>query len=447
MLWGGWYNDFGLNDLARRYLDIFMEKETREQFSSATMMTHEMKQYAAFDVTVTLQVRKKQLELERDLSVYWEVDMPMIWVALDMAPVKVDKARWSAMAPEFEQHGREIEDELGVNVMSSKQVVKFLNEKGIKVDSSGKDVLLEFEGNEWVDKITEARKYRTASSKYGVKWIENFVEDGDLVYADWRVLTAETGRMSCANPPLQGIPSKSMPVFREFFIPNNDIIFAPDISQQEPRILGYLSKDKNLLKAFESNESIHVYVARMIFNDPTIVKGEDKRYKDGKAISLGISYGLTPVGTAKKTGNTLEQSEKLIRDYFNRFPDVENYIVRMRTFALRHGYVQTVAGRRIWLNMYNFQWENNAINAPIQGSAADFTKVWGAEIWRRCKNEGIPFPICMFVHDEIVMDVKQEHFEAVRRINAEAVAKAAEMFPGIPFTFDENSGSNWACHK
>jgi len=96
--------------------------------------------------------------------------------------------------------------------------------------------------------------------------------------------------------------------------------------------------------------------------------------------------------------------------------------------------------------MHNYQWENNAINSPIQGSAVDFTKTWGIGIWRACKKEGIPFPICMFVHDEIVMDVKQEYFEGIKRINAAAIAKAAEMFPGIPFTFDENFGDNWACH-
>lgn len=447
VLWGGYYNDFGLNHLARRYFDIYMEKETREQFESAVEMSEQMKQYAAFDVTVTLMARRAQLALERDLTVYWDIDMPMIWVLLDMQPVKVNKEKWSKRAPEFERRGREIEAELGINVASPQQVKKFLNEHKIPVESTGEEVLSEYEGNELVDKILEARKYRTASSRYGVKWLESFVEEGDLVYADWRATTAETGRMSCLNPPLQQVPARKMPEFREFFIPNNDVIFAPDVSQQEPRILGFLSQDKNLLKAFDNNESIHLYVARLLYDDPTIQKGEDWRYKDGKAISLGISYGLTAKGTAKKTNHTIEESEKLIRTYFDRFPDVENYIIRQRTLALKREFVTTVAGRRIWLNMYNYQWENNAINAPIQGSAADFTKVWGAEIWRLCKKEGIPFPVTMFVHDEIVMDVKKEYFEDIKRINAEAVAKAGEMFPGIPFTFEENFGDTWACHK
>lgn len=447
-LWGGYYSDFRLNDLARRYLDIYMEKETREEFESMDEMSEQMKQYAAYDVTVTLQCRKKQLEFDRDFSVYWNIDMPMIWVALDMQPVKVDKERWAAMAPEFERRGREIEQELGVNVMSPQQVKAFLHKSGIEVESTGEEVLEEFEGNEVVDKILEARKNRTASSKYGAKWLESFVEYGDLVYADWRVTTAETGRMSCANPPLQGIPARKLPVFRELFIPQNDVIFAPDVSQQEPRILGYLSNDKNLLQAFLNNESIHVYVARMIFDDPTIEKGEDRRYKDGKAISLGISYGLTPKGTARKTGHTVEESEKLIRAYFNRFPDVENYIVSKRSVASKRGYVETVAGRRIFINLYSFQWGNNAINAPIQGSAADFTKVWGAEIWRSCKRDGIPFPVTMFIHDEIVMDVKNEHLEAIKKINADAIQEAGKMFPGIPpFAYEENLGENWACHR
>jgi len=449
VLWGGYYSDFRLNDLARRYFDLHMEKETREQFELATEMTEQMKQYAAYDVTVTLMARKKQLEIasSSDLRVYYTIDMPMIWVVLDMQPVKVNVERWAQIAPEFEKRGREIEAELGVNVMSPIQVKAFLEKHRINVDSTAEEVLEEYEDRDFVAKILEARKNRTASSKYGEKWLSKFVEDGGLVYADWKITTAETGRMSCSNPPLQGIPVRKLPLFRELFIPQNDIIYAPDVSQQEPRILGYLSQDKNLLKAFESNESIHVYVARMLYNDPTIEKGEDWRYKDGKAISLGISYGLTPKGTAKKTGHTIEESEKLIRTYFDRFPDVENYIVQQRTKAMRKEYVETVSGRRIWLNMHNFQWENNAINAPIQGSAADFTKVWGAEIWRRCKSEGIPFPVTMFIHDEIVMDVKKEYFDDIQRINTEAVQEAAKLFPGIPFVFDGNYGDTWACHK
>ena len=446
VLWGGYYDSFRLNDLARRYLDILMEKETREQFELATEMTEEMKQYAALDVTVTLAVRRAQLALDRDLTVYWEIDMPMIWVLLDMLPVHVDVEKWGAEALKFEELAKEVEGSLGVNVMSWVQVKEFLHKHGIDVPSTGQEILEEYEGNEYIDKILEARMYRTAVSKYGRKWIEKFVEEGDLVYADWKPTTAETGRMSASNPPLQGIPAKKLPIYRTFFTPNNDIMFAPDISQQEPRILGYLSKDAGLLKAFVDNESIHVYVAREIYDDPTLEKGEDVRYKYGKAISLGIGYGLTAEGIARKTGLSVDESTKLRMKYFKRFPDVENYMLRMRTLALRREYVETVAGRRVWLNMHNYQWENNAINSPIQGSAVDFTKTWGIGIWRACKKEGIPFPICMFVHDEIVMDVKQEYFEGIKRINAAAIAKAAEMFPGIPFTFDENFGDNWACH-
>jgi len=288
--------------------------------------------------------------------------------------------------------------------------------------------------------------YRTAVSKYGVKWVESFVEEGDLVYSDWKITGAETGRMSASNPPLQGIPARKLPEYRELFIPQHDYIFAPDVSQQEPRILAYLSQDKNLLTAVRNNDSVHVYVARMIYDDPTIVKGDDYRYKDGKAISLGLSYGLTPQGVANKTNHTLGEAEKLVHTYFQRFPDVENYIIRQRTLAMKRGYVETVAGRRMWLNMYGYQWKNNAINSPIQGSAVDFTKVWGYTIWKMCKQENIPFPITMWVHDEIVMDVEKQYLERIKEINRIAIDKAAEMFPGVPFSVDENTGENWSCH-
>jgi DNA polymerase-1 len=447
VLWSGYYNDFGLKDCMRRYFDVYMEKETREQFITMDYMTQEMKDYAALDVEDTLRVQEAQRNENRNLDVYWKIDVPMIWVALDMIPVKVDRANWGPMAARFVEMGKEIENELGLNVYSSQKVKEYLDRKGIKVESTGAEILEEYEGNEIIDKILLARRYRKAASTYGQNWLDQFAEEGDLVYGDWKVTGAETGRMSCSNPSLQNIPARKLPQYRELFISNNGVMFAPDVSQQEPRILAYLSHDQNLTTAVKQDESVHVYVARQIYNDPTIVKGDDIRYKDGKAISLGLGYGLTPKGVAKKTNRTLAEAEQLVMTYFKRFPDVENYIVHQKTKALRNEYIETVAGRRNWLNMHNYQWGNNAINAPIQGSAADFTKVWGAEIWRACKREGIPFPICLFVHDEIVMDVASEHFEDIKRINAAAINKAAEMFPGIPFTFEENYGTSWACHK
>lgn len=447
-LFGGYYRDFSMKDMMRRYFDIQMNKETREDFSTATAMTDEMKQYAAMDVVYTLDIRFAQTALDRDLSNYWLCDAPMIWVLLDILPVKVEVEKWKTMVDTFAVIATTMEKQLGFNVKSVQQVMKALQADGIKVESTGAKVLEPYaKRNDMVAKILKTRKYRDACSKYGVGWLENSVEEGNLVYANFLINGASTGRMACRRPNLQNIPRKEFPEYRELFVSNNGLIMAPDVSQQEPRILGYLSKDTNLLAALSSGESVHVYVARMIYNDPTIVKdGKDIRYAVGKAINLAIGYGLTSKGLSDNTGLTEAESQKVIDIYFNRFPGVKYYMQKFRNMAYKDGYITTVAGRRIYVNPYDFKSENNAINSPIQGGAADFTKLWAITYWRECKKQDVPFFLCMLVHDELVLDVVISWKAETTRIINESMQVAAQMYPGIPFTSDLNEGKDWSCH-
>jgi len=447
-LFGGYYRGVSLADLARRYLDILVDKSERNEFETATSMTDAMKQYAADDVILTEKVYHKQRELGRDMSNYWKCDAPMIWVVLDMLPVKVDVELWKEVIEGFALKAKELETGLGFNVKSVPQVLKALEAQGIRVKSTGKDVLESHRKNDVVAGILETRKYRTACSNYGLNWLDNSVEDGDLIHANWNITGASTGRMSCTKPPLQTVPRKDFPIYREFFIPQHDILLAPDVSQQEPRILGYLSQDKNLLAALSSGESVHVYVARMIYDDPTIVKdGTDIRYAVGKAINLAIGYGLSAVGLAEQTGLSEDEAQKIIDKYFLRFPNVKYYMQKYRNMAYRDHYVTTVAGRRMYVNPYDFKSENNAINSPIQGGAADFTKVWAITVRQLCKQEEIPFSLCMAIHDELVFDAQNQYKEQTIRIIGEAMVIAGLLYPGIPFTSDMNEGRDWSCHS
>ena len=199
-LFGGYYRGVSLADLARRYLDILVDKSERNEFETATSMTDAMKQYAADDVILTEKVYHKQRELDRDMSNYWKCDAPMIWVLLDIQPVKVDVVRWTQVVEEFAIKAKELEEKLGFNVKSVPQVKAALEAQGIRVASTGKEVLEPHRKNEVVAGILETRKYRTACSNYGLNWLENSVEDGDLVYANFNITGASTGRMSCSKP-------------------------------------------------------------------------------------------------------------------------------------------------------------------------------------------------------------------------------------------------------
>ena len=449
-LFGGYFREFSMADMVRRYYDVILDKSTRDQFSSANHMTQQMKQYAAEDVYWTLKIRQAQWDLGRDMSNYRKIDMPMIWPLLDILPVKVDQDKWRTTVADFVRIAAETEGSLGINTKSVPQVKKALLDEGFNVANTQAKTLEALAGkSKFVDTILKARKYRDVSSRWGENWLKNAVEDDGLVYANFNITGALTGRMSSSKPNLQQIPRKDFPVYREFFVPQYDVMLAPDVSQQEPRILGYLSKDDNLLKALNSGESVHVYVARMIYDDPTIVKdGKDPRYAVGKAINLAIGYGLTAVGLAEQTGLSETEAQKIIDKYFHRFPGVKYYMTKYRNMAWRDGYVTTPAGRRMYVNPYDFKSENNAINSPIQGGAADFTKLWASRIWQKSREQAVPFSLCMLVHDELVFDVQNEYKDATIKIIGDAMSEVGEeLYPGIPFTSDMNQGNSWACHE
>lgn len=215
--------------------------------------------------------------------------------------------------------------------------------------------------------------------------------------------------------------------------------------QQEPCILAYESKDRILTQAIVNGEDLHLTVARAIFNDPSMEKSNPLR-SVGKTINLGLSYGLSAHGLAARQNLSLEQAEGYIQQYFNRFSGVFAWVGQMRQQAFTNGFVKTASGRRIYMNLYNNQWQNNAINAPIQGGAADFTKMWVRKYWEKCNENGLDYSLCLIVHDEIGMDVPKEQVRETNRIRKEAFNETAEtLFKGIPFKSEAEQGRSWAC--
>lgn len=447
---GGLYQNYGLADLTRRWLNRTMEKETREHFSTATEMTPEMKRYAAIDVINTEEIIIRQLakwQNDSGFRAYTDADEPMIFPLLDLQGFRVDVEGWEKMAREFERRGREIEGEIGFNVYSKAQVLAALKKRErLHLKNTKAETLLEYADRPLVAQILEARMYRKASSTYGVKWVEKNVEEDGKVYSDYRITGALTGRMSSADPNMQNIPQRKLPEYRKRFLASEgNIMEIWDVSQQEPCITAYHSQDRNLISALKNGEDLHLAVARAIYDNPNLTKADKLERGHGKAINLGLTYGLTPHGLASRTGMTPEQSEAMIRKYFSRFNGVHSYIQIQRQKAARDGFVTTALGRRSYINPYDHKWENNAINSPIQGGAADFTKIWGRKTWEKTRAAGLPPTIVGFIHDEMVYDMPKAVAKEMEPIIQAAFNEtAAYLYKNIPFAVEMERGRTWA---
>lgn len=451
-LWGGYYSDFALDHMARRYLNVRLDKGVRASFGNTQgQLTQEQIHYAAHDANITLKLYECQHKIahrEEHMDVYNKVDMPMIWVILDMPPVRIDAERWITMVQEFELRGKQIEEEIGVNVYSHQKVKDLIYQQtGLRLEDTQAETL---EGLNFpvTEKILLTRMLRKATSTYGEKWIEKNVEEYDLVYANFNIIGAATGRMSCSNPNLQQIPIRRIPEYRELFIPQFDILLDTDVMAQEPHILAWHSKDKELKRIFEEGLDVHLEVARAATGDMLMEKSDPRRSNIGKKLNLATSYGMSALGLSRATGKTMAEAESFLAGYFRRFKGVKAYIDRQHSFAASKGYVTTALGRRVWVNPHHQSANNISINAPIQGGAADFTKRWAVLFHEACLHNKYRFPLTMMVHDELVCDVKYEEQENITGILKQSFDKTAEeLYPGLKFEAEILTGKNWKeCH-
>jgi DNA polymerase I-like protein with 3'-5' exonuclease and polymerase domains len=472
-LFGGYYSSFGLAAQAQRWLGLAMEKETRDEFSDGDEMTPEMQRYAALDPLVSLMVAQCQIDYiceegeAADFNkYYWGATAPMIWVVLDMPPAHVDVAAWSAFATEMRSKADLLKAGLPFNPASPKQVKEWIEDKTRrKIKSTDAEHIQELVDDlsgkgdkmaEVVDVLTRKLDYMHLAKNagtYGLNWLEQSVENGNEVWANWKICGAsDTSRISCDNPNLTNIPARKYPIFRTFFVPQqgHEIVVA-DVASQEPRILAKLSGDSTLTEALRRGESPHVTTGRLIFDDPNFKKSdEDKeRYGIAKSINLGIPYGMSAKGVAAKAGIDVDLSERYLDIYFKKFPGVKGYMSDYRQFAQRHGFVRNLLGRKCWMNPYSYQWQNNAINAPIQSTAGHQIKIAAVNVWEIARDRGLPFCLTMLVHDEHVLDVPNEVVNEYIQIEEEAWAEAGRVTLGdtIPVVVEAAHGENWGCKK
>ncbi len=460
LMFSGYYDGFSLADLARRYMDVVMDKKVRKEFEKATQLNGRLRKYTADDGMLTYKVYAHQHAAwinsgrGENLGKLWALECETIFTALDFKGFKVDEVGWIAVADAYEEKRDTIRESVDFNPASPKQVKEALAKKGINVKNTQAKTLEEHKDRPIVQKILDYRKAMKLAGTYGRKFIEDNMEEDGRVYAHYWTLGAATGRMSSANPNMQNIPRATE--FRAGFVAERGhSLIVADYSQQEPRIAGYLSQDEALLGMFRDQKDIHLEVTRWIFDDPTIPKSDPRRYI-GKTLNLAITYGLTAHSLASRVSTWYRQNgysdtmsereaERVIQRYFSLFGGLSEWIDHMRYNGERDEYVETKLGRRIWLNHYNRQWPNNAINAPIQGGAADQMKLALNMFRKACKRLQWVFPVVSVVHDEIVAEAPDDLAEEMRDVLVQCMIGAGvEIYPGIDWAVDAEIGPSWA---
>ena len=262
---------------------------------------------------------------------------------------------------------------------------------------------------------------------------------------------AATGRLSSNNPNLQNIPIRTERgrQVRKAFVPRNEdyVLLAADYSQIELRIIAALSQEETMMKAFQEGEDIHASTAAKVFNVPIDEVTREQR-SNAKTVNFGIIYGVSAFGLSNQTDLSRGESKELIDTYYKTYPKLRNYMSEQVDFARDNGYVSTVLGRRRYLKGINSSnavvrgaAERNAVNAPIQGSAADIIKIAMINIHHKIKNKGLKTKMLLQVHDELVFDVYKPELEEVQAMIKSEMENAFKL--EVPLDVEVGLGDNW----
>ncbi len=429
--------------------------------------------YAAEDADVTLQLREKLEPMLNEYGVkklFDEIEMPLVPVLASMEAegVKLDVETLKKFSLQLESEIAGVEQEIfdmagqKFNIGSPKQLGVVLFEKlnitknpkrtKTKQYSTGEDVLSKLEQKHpIVSKILDYRSLTKLKSTY-VDALPELIgpRDGRLHTSYNQAVTA-TGRLSSTNPNLQNIPIRTEKgrEIRKAFVPRNEefTLLAADYSQIELRIIAELSGDKGMIEAFVNKLDIHTATAARVYGVELGQVNKEMR-RSAKTVNFGIVYGISAFGLSERLNITRTEAADIIQTYFRQYPGVKKYMNQMIEFARKHGYVETMMGRRRYLRDINsgnatvrgFA-ERNAINAPIQGSSADMIKIAMIKIHNALTKEKLRSKMILQVHDELVFDVYKPELETVKAIVEQNMKNAIKM--KVPVEVEMNTGNNW----
>jgi DNA polymerase-1 len=469
-----------MNALAERYLDYKpIEIETligkgSKQLTMDLVGVERVKEYAAEDADITLQLKHVLYPMVERIGLhdlYFDIEEPMIDVLAEIeeAGVRIDTAALAEYAVELNRKlgmlENAIRDEAGepsLNINSTRQLGEVLFGKmriaekpkmtKTKQFCTDEEYLQSFaHKHRIVDLVLEYRGVKKLLSTYVEALPQLVNRRTGRIHTSFNQAVTATGRLSSTNPNLQNIPVRDEMGrrIREAFIPSDDdhVLLSADYSQVELRLMAHLSGDESLIAAFAHGEDVHAATAAKLFGKPIAeVTAEERRR--AKTANFGIIYGISAFGLSQRLEIPRKEAKELIDGYFASYPKVREYMERVVDEARRDGYVATIFGRRRYLNdiasrnaVARGLAERNAVNAPIQGSAADIMKIAMIAVSRRFAAEGIRSRVILQVHDELVVDTLREEQERVARIVTESMEAAAAL--KVRLLADCGVGANW----
>ena len=434
----------------------------------------EIKNSEAYKISNLVLLLKPLLESDlkkyNQLNLYKKIEIPLLYTLaqMEIEGINLDinflKKLSKKTSKELNDISKNIYEVAGeeFNISSPKQLGEILFDK-MKISSKPKktktgqystseEVLTDLSAkNDFVRLILEHRSVSKLLNTYINSLPKQISKSTNRIHTEYLQTVASTGRLSSINPNLQNIPirtKRGKEIRKAFTAKNKDyFIMAADYSQIELRIIASLCEEQNMINAFKNNEDIHASTASAVFNVPINQVTKEQR-SNAKVVNFGIIYGVSAFGLSNQTSLNRKESKELIEKYYEKYPKLKQYINNQISFARENGYVETLLGRRRYLRDINSRnsfvrsaAERNAINAPVQGSAADIIKIAMINIEKKLRNEGYNSKMLLQVHDELVFDVFKPELNDIIKLVKNQMEKAYEI--KVPLTVDVNYGLNW----
>jgi DNA polymerase-1 len=448
-------------------------KKGKNQGSMRDVPIDQQTEYAAEDADITWQLKEhfeKELGKNEQRALLDKVELPLVRVlaAMELAGISIDVPYLNNMSNVLQQEATALEQRIfeqageTFNLASPKQLGPVLFDKLKLVDkpkktktgqySTAEEVLSTLaKDHPIVSDILEWRSVQKLNNTYVAALPDDVNEKTKRIHTVYNQAVASTGRLSSNHPNLQNIPIRTPRgrQVRKAFVAKDDehVLMAADYSQIELRIIASLSEDPSMLAAFNNNEDIHAATAAKVFGVPLAEVSREQR-SQAKTVNFGIIYGVSAFGLSNQTTLSRKESKALIDAYYESYPKLKAYMGQQVDFAREHGYVATVLGRRRYLKDINSRnaivrgaAERNAINAPIQGSAADIIKLAMLTIYDKMQQQDFKAQMLLQVHDELVFECPKSELDALKQLVKTEMEAAYSL--QVPLTVDMGIGHNW----
>ena len=448
-------------------------KKGKNQLSMRDVSLEKLTEYAVEDADITFQLAshfKKELTDAETLKLFNDIEIPLVKVlaSMELEGIKLDTSFLKSLSTDLNSDIASLETKIyeaageTFNIASPKQLGVILFEKLKLVDkpkktktgqySTAEDVLSYLaKEHTIIQHILEYRGLAKLKSTYVDALPEQVLESTGHIHTEYLQTVASTGRLSSNNPNLQNIPIRTERgrQVRKAFVPRNEeyTLLAADYSQIELRVIAAMSQEETMIEAFKNGEDIHASTAAKVFNVSLSDVTREQR-GNAKTVNFGIIYGVSAFGLSNQTDLSRTEAKELIETYYETYPKLRKYMSSQVDFARDHGYVTTLSNRRRYLKDINSRnaivrgaAERNAVNAPIQGSAADVIKIAMINIYNKLQQGGFKTKMLLQVHDELVFDVYKPELETMKVLIKEEMENAYTL--SVPLDIEMDMGSNW----